>query len=533
MADELKIKIVADTAQANPQLKATQKELAAIATTAAKADSSLGQLGSSATVALNKTAQASAKSASSIDNLANTAALASTEMGELGDLAQLDGFGMAGLGVVAIAAAKKFFEYITKVKDTVQAQRDLDASLNNSAASVQGNVVRLQALVSIAQDVTKSDNERLEAIGALNKEYDGFNKSLDLSNINTEKSIDLIAKQTKAIVRQAQIKGLENLISKESEKRAEALAGSIEDQLTTFDKVKAAALGAFQGVGAFVGSIAESSIKNLNENLSTSEKRVAIFTDALKKLLGEEAFEGTLFSEKTTKKVVKNLKTVEDKLKDLHVFSNFKLIDVDADQIKKDIDKAFEALGKDKRIQPIKIPFIFDDSDFRKRVETTQKFFADTFSAIGEGIGKSIQDGTSILKGAFEGVLHVMGKFLVQLGEAAVLQSTLAIAIKNAFKNPQLGLVAGIAAIALGSILSSIQLPAFAGGVDNFGGGLALVGERGPEIVNLPRGSDVIPNHRLGDVSGGPIVIIPDTRISGTDIVISYNRQTARNGRNG
>lgn len=31
----------------------------------------------------------------------------------------------------------------------------------------------------------------------------------------------------------------------------------------------------------------------------------------------------------------------------------------------------------------------------------------------------------------------------------------------------------------------------FAGGVRNFEGGLALVGERGPELVNLPRGSDV------------------------------------------
>jgi tape measure domain-containing protein len=34
----------------------------------------------------------------------------------------------------------------------------------------------------------------------------------------------------------------------------------------------------------------------------------------------------------------------------------------------------------------------------------------------------------------------------------------------------------------------------FAGGVNNFSGGTALVGEEGPEIVNLPKGSNVIPN---------------------------------------
>lgn len=40
-------------------------------------------------------------------------------------------------------------------------------------------------------------------------------------------------------------------------------------------------------------------------------------------------------------------------------------------------------------------------------------------------------------------------------------------------------------------------VPGFAGGVTNFGGGLALVGEKGAELVNLPKGSDVIPNHKV------------------------------------
>lgn len=38
-------------------------------------------------------------------------------------------------------------------------------------------------------------------------------------------------------------------------------------------------------------------------------------------------------------------------------------------------------------------------------------------------------------------------------------------------------------------------IPGFADGTDYAPGGLALVGERGPELVNLPRGSAVIPNH--------------------------------------
>lgn len=41
-------------------------------------------------------------------------------------------------------------------------------------------------------------------------------------------------------------------------------------------------------------------------------------------------------------------------------------------------------------------------------------------------------------------------------------------------------------------------LPGFANGTDFAPGGWAIVGERGPELVNLPRGSQVTPNHEMG-----------------------------------
>ena len=47
----------------------------------------------------------------------------------------------------------------------------------------------------------------------------------------------------------------------------------------------------------------------------------------------------------------------------------------------------------------------------------------------------------------------------------------------------------------LGNFLQGI--PGFASGTNNAPGGLALVGEKGPELVNLPRGAQVIPNHQI------------------------------------
>ncbi|WP_052699910.1 phage tail tape measure protein [Martelella endophytica] len=51
-----------------------------------------------------------------------------------------------------------------------------------------------------------------------------------------------------------------------------------------------------------------------------------------------------------------------------------------------------------------------------------------------------------------------------------------------------------------GGLLSGL-VPAHATGTSFTQGGMALVGERGPEILNLPRGGEIIPNHRLGAVS--------------------------------
>jgi hypothetical protein len=93
--------------------------------------------------------------------------------------------------------------------------------------------------------------------------------------------------------------------------------------------------------------------------------------------------------------------------------------------------------------------------------------------------------------------------------------------------------IAGIAAVAIGALLQK-AIPAFAGGVENFSGGLAVVGERGPELVRLPRGSDVIPNHQLGGIgSAGAQVFIPDVRLRGSDLVVVFNRASQTISRNG
>ncbi len=83
------------------------------------------------------------------------------------------------------------------------------------------------------------------------------------------------------------------------------------------------------------------------------------------------------------------------------------------------------------------------------------------------------------------------------------------------------GSTVGVAASSFDGIIQAASgmslfagLPAFAGGTDFAPGGMALVGENGPELVNLPRGSQVIPNNRLNAVSVAPGMSVASPSIS-------------------
>lgn len=70
--------------------------------------------------------------------------------------------------------------------------------------------------------------------------------------------------------------------------------------------------------------------------------------------------------------------------------------------------------------------------------------------------------------------------------------------------------------------LGAIKVPGFAAGTNNAPGGLALVGERGPELVGLPRGSTVTPNHKLNSLAGGGgnMNVSGEFVIKGPDLVL-------------
>lgn len=64
-----------------------------------------------------------------------------------------------------------------------------------------------------------------------------------------------------------------------------------------------------------------------------------------------------------------------------------------------------------------------------------------------------------------------------------------------------------IRAMIIKPLAGALGLTGYAKGTNFAPGGMAIVGERGPELVNLPRGSQVIPNNQLAGLGGGGMTV--------------------------
>jgi hypothetical protein len=151
-------------------------------------------------------------------------------------------------------------------------------------------------------------------------------------------------------------------------------------------------------------------------------------------------------------------------------------------------------------------------------------------SQVGSALSSAFAD--AVVEG--KSLNDVMGSLIKTL-EKAALNSAFA-----AIFNPT---TAG-GTSAFGSLLKGI-LPGFAGGTNFAPGGAAIVGENGPEIVNLPRGSQVIPNsvatrggsgnltvNLVEDSSRGGQTHKSDDGSGGFDLTVFVDSITAKNAAN-
>jgi len=144
------------------------------------------------------------------------------------------------------------------------------------------------------------------------------------------------------------------------------------------------------------------------------------------------------------------------------------------------------------------------------------KMFEFVGKAVGKIVGLAVGLATKLgaaIGSAVKGALDKMGKIIVgfkDIGKKAIdglisvlkAGGSMAAGIAAAIANAVIDLLNDAIPNKIGPIgLPDNPIPNFAAGTGYAPGGVALVGERGPELVRLPRGAAVIPNHALSGLS--------------------------------
>lgn len=134
------------------------------------------------------------------------------------------------------------------------------------------------------------------------------------------------------------------------------------------------------------------------------------------------------------------------------------------------------------------------------KIKSPSRVYRQIGSYMMEGLGQGIEDTGAQVQASVSGVFSGVGNQVKGLVKGILTQTT---SLRQGVSNILGNIGARLFDSGFDMLWSGLGLPAFAHGTSFAPGGMALVGERGPELVNLPRGSQVVPNHDLSKLGGG------------------------------
>ncbi|HLF66642.1 MAG TPA: hypothetical protein VI522_03415, partial [Gammaproteobacteria bacterium] len=493
--------------------------------------------------------------------------------------------GPAGLGIAlsVVSAAFLFYQqYVQKAnRETENAKKvtdDYAESLDQvsqaqlkGAQSAQSELITLKLLYERTQNLSLSNKQRVQAVNELQDKYPAYFGNLKDEAILAGQAGTKYNELASAILATAKARAATDLIVKNQTRKLEDEQKIIDLQKEQVEneknlsilKTRSASSQGSAGVGSAGGvgiarelSVIEEKInknKEAQRNLATDINIIDGKNLQLTKSINAETAKGLVDAGKIegTKKVTENFRAsqleIERTGNSLDEFLQKYLIT--------------ESLLNKTPLIPIesfKIQakiFTTDFERFNDQLNILSNDLIDgSLAGLGSAIGEAMATGTNAfeaggkaLLGSFGGFLTEYGKLLIKYGAAAVLKGKLDLAALI----PGAGIPAGIASIAAGVALVAAgaaignfasgnnsssegvtrprKIPGFANGVRDFSGGLAVVGERGPELVNLPTGSSVIPNHNLSSFGGGDIVFNVSSRIDQLgNLITAIDRERSR-----
>lgn len=521
---------------------------------------------------------------------------AASALGPIGSI--VAGIGIAVVTALATAVIGDWIDSIGEATAAVKQLAEIQKTLNDIQSEGNKNAAKettsLKILYDSSQNVNLSMADRFKAAKALQDQWPGTFKNYTQEQITLGEAATAYKNLTEEIIKQARAKAalgkLQELAGKsldlEIEKRkvldksAKDIGGVKQRFVSSGSSSGGSSL---TGGGGVSNDVIITKNEQINKILDERDPKLKKINDDLKENLATQTAitnmvgAGNLLNAaiKPDKELkVKTLKIKPDKveiekvgkafLKSQENFNNQKIGGESAPalivQTQLPFINSFSAQLKEgiqNRLKDLEIGFNKNDAieklsavlkaaedkikatqnkvlnDLNAIIDSTfQTVAIDFASAIGSGLGGGNIDGI------FDGLLKSLAGGIKKLGQSLVQTYLLVGLIKKVgFKNPATAVAAGLALIALGSFIEAklAKTPAFANGVQNFGGGVALVGERGPELVNLPRGADVIPNNQLGGRIGGgsgDMNVSGQFTVRGTDLVAVLDKANNRINRN-
>lgn len=410
-----------------------------------------------------------------------------------------------------LAELTKELNYTTQALDDFVAKADTASKINDiniqarfSDKTEQGVLTRQSKFITISEELVKATEQRGKAYENFTNISRAAFKSEDEYNQASEAALkiynDLIKKEN-------------DLIDARQEQAAANRLATIEDQRAADEAAKAAAKkikaaeDAKDSIKKTLAKLREDLKDQVNieiafPNESTLSERINLIKGTITKLISQ-------FNVDPKNQMIIDLKLEMAQLQMQLRRENVEVVAlIKPSEDNKNIPDFAKKLRESSSFKSVQTFFENANKTALEQGAALNNILQSTATDIainfGETLGAALA-GTASIGDFFTGLLAQVGKGMQAFGKAMIQFAIKVEAIKKwAIANPALAIAGGIALIALGALLASqTKKKAFAVGTNYAPGGMALVGERGPEMVSLPRGARVTPAAQTAQMIGG------------------------------
>lgn len=353
-------------------------------------------------------------------------------------------------------------------------KQTLDKIATDSAKNSASEISTMKALVSVAQDDTKSRKDRLLAVQELQSTYPAYFGNLSKEYILNGNLTGATNELTRAIIARAEATALADEIGKLASQKLDL---QIQKEKAIL-KLKEAQANVKSAVTVTGGTMGATGLSNEGQLASATSRVKDLNVQILEVQTQQDKLAGML-----NEKTAESIKLKEKEVKATKVYNTPQVTAVQSNILPAglaDVSKLEALTGKvDEFGNKIKeLPGIMHTSfppasntvseETAKMLLALQDFnnkasaiindsIANTFIGLGEALGSALANGADVLNAVGKTLLSSLGGLLTDMGKMAIQIGVGLKAIKYALSslNPTVAIGAGVALVALGSFFSA------------------------------------------------------------------------------